>query len=143
LDWAVTNFRSLNILIHNAGIQKEIDFKKGTADLLSGENEIEINLQAPIHLSALFIPHLTKQKEAAIVNTLSPGDKVLAVSIGVFGDRFTSIARQFGAEVTPLTFEWGRAADVDRLIEKMTLPAHDQPRRCLIDSRPLTKFRAL
>jgi len=71
LDWAVTNFRDLNILINNAGIQREIDFKKGTADLLSGENEIEINLRAPIHLSALFIPHLTEQKEAAIVNISS------------------------------------------------------------------------
>ncbi len=53
--------------------------------------------------------------EAAVVNTLSPGDKVLAVSIGVFGDRFTKIARQFGAEVTPLRFEWGRAADIDTI----------------------------
>jgi len=51
--------------------------------------------------------------EAAIVNTLSPGDKVLSVSIGVFGERFASIAQQFGAEVTPLRFEWGKAADAD------------------------------
>jgi len=51
--------------------------------------------------------------EAAIVNTLSPGDKVLSVSIGVFGERFATIAKQFGAEVTPLRFEWGKAADVD------------------------------
>ena len=51
--------------------------------------------------------------EAAIVNTLSPGDKVLSVSIGVFGDRFATIARQFGAEVTSLSFEWGKAADVE------------------------------
>jgi len=51
--------------------------------------------------------------EAAIVNTLSPGDKVLAVSIGAFGERFTSIARQFGAEVIPLRSEWGKAADID------------------------------
>jgi len=51
--------------------------------------------------------------EAAIVNTLSPGDKVLSVSIGFFGDRFTTIAQQFGAEVIPLNFEWGKAADVD------------------------------
>ena len=53
--------------------------------------------------------------EAAIVNTLSPGDKVLAVSIGVFGDRFTSIARIFGADVTPLTFEWGKPADPEAI----------------------------
>jgi aspartate aminotransferase-like enzyme len=51
--------------------------------------------------------------EAAIVNTLSPGDKVLSVSIGVFGERFATIAEQFGAEVIPLRFEWGKAADVD------------------------------
>ena len=51
--------------------------------------------------------------EAAIVNTLSPGDKVLSVSIGVFGERFASIAERFGAEVIPLRFEWGKAADID------------------------------
>jgi uncharacterized oxidoreductase len=70
-EWAVTNYPHLNMLINNAGIQKEVDFKKGTADLLSGENEIEINLQAPVHLSALFIPHLMEQKESAIVNISS------------------------------------------------------------------------
>jgi aspartate aminotransferase-like enzyme len=53
--------------------------------------------------------------EAAIVNTLSPGDKVLSVSIGVFGDRFATIAQQFGADVVPLKFEWGKAADVDSI----------------------------
>jgi len=51
--------------------------------------------------------------EAAIVNTLSPGDKVLSVSVGAFGERFATIAKQFGAEVIPLRFEWGKAADVD------------------------------
>ena len=35
--------------------------------------------------------------EAAIVNTLSPGDRVLAVIIGGFGDRFADIAQAFGA----------------------------------------------
>ncbi len=51
--------------------------------------------------------------ETAIVNVLSPGDKVLSVSIGVFGERFAAIAEQFGAEVVPLRFEWGKAADPD------------------------------
>ena len=51
--------------------------------------------------------------EAAVVNTMSPGDKVLSVSIGVFGDRFATIAEKFGAEVTRLSFEWGKAADPD------------------------------
>ncbi len=51
--------------------------------------------------------------EAAIVNTLSPGDKVLSVSMGVFGERFASIVEQFGAEVIPLRSEWGKASDPD------------------------------
>ena len=53
--------------------------------------------------------------EAAIVNTLSPGDKVLSVSIGVFGDRFASIAQQFGAEIVSLKVEWGRVADPEEI----------------------------
>jgi len=53
--------------------------------------------------------------EAVIVNSLSPGDKVLSVSVGVFGERFAAIAEQFGAEVIPLCFEWGKAADADAI----------------------------
>ncbi len=48
--------------------------------------------------------------EAAIVNTLSPGDRVLAVSIGSFGDRFAKIAGIYGADVTKVDVEWGEAA---------------------------------
>ncbi len=51
--------------------------------------------------------------EAAIVNTLSPGDKVLSTSNGVFGDRFADIAVQYGAEVTRLNTEWGKQVDLD------------------------------
>jgi aspartate aminotransferase-like enzyme len=49
--------------------------------------------------------------EAAIVNTLSPGDRVLGVSIGSFGDRFAKIAGIYGAAVTKIEVEWGQAAD--------------------------------
>ena len=49
--------------------------------------------------------------EAAVVNTLSPGDRVLGVSIGSFGDRFAKIARTYGADVTKIDVEWGQAAD--------------------------------
>lgn len=57
--------------------------------------------------------------EAAVVNTLSPGDRVLGVSIGAFGDRFAQIAEIFGADVERLDFEWGGAADPDRLAAHM------------------------
>ena len=49
--------------------------------------------------------------EAAIVNTLSPGDRVLGVSIGSFGDRFAKIASVYGADMTKMDVEWGRAAE--------------------------------
>jgi aspartate aminotransferase-like enzyme len=51
--------------------------------------------------------------EAAVVNTLSPGDPVLAVTIGAFGDRFATIAEVHGAAVTRLEVEWGEAATAD------------------------------
>lgn len=50
--------------------------------------------------------------EAAIVNMLSAGDKVLSVSNGVFGDRFATIASMFGADVTAIKFEQGKVVDV-------------------------------
>ena len=49
--------------------------------------------------------------EAGVVNHLSPGDAILSVSIGVFGDRFAKVATRYGADVTKLDVEWGQAAD--------------------------------
>ena len=57
--------------------------------------------------------------EAAIVNTLSPGDRVLGVSIGSFGDRFAKIAGVYGADVTNLDAEWGYAAAADEVRERL------------------------
>ena len=61
----------------------------------------------------------TGAMEAAVVNTLSPGDRVLAVSIGSFGDRFGKIAEAFGASVDRLAFEWGQAADHAALAQRL------------------------
>lgn len=57
--------------------------------------------------------------EAAVVNVLSPGDRVLGVSIGSFGDRFAKIAGIYGADVTKLDAEWGYAAADDEVREKL------------------------
>jgi len=57
--------------------------------------------------------------EAAVVNMLSPGDLVLAVSTGVFGDRFAEIAARYGANVEKMDFAWGTAADPVRLAERL------------------------
>jgi aspartate aminotransferase-like enzyme len=53
----------------------------------------------------------TGAMEAAIVNTLSPGDRVLGVTIGVFGDRFCQVAQAYGANLVKCEFPLGAAAD--------------------------------
>lgn len=55
--------------------------------------------------------------EAAIVNTLSPGDKVLALDEGVFSRRFGEIAQTFGAEVSSLKVAPGEAVSPQRIAE--------------------------
>lgn len=59
----------------------------------------------------------TGAMETAIVNTISPGDRVLAVSNGSFGDRFAEIARIYGADVVRLDFEWGRPIEADKIAD--------------------------
>lgn len=49
--------------------------------------------------------------EAAIVNLCSPGDTVIAVCSGWFGDRFADIAEAFGVNVVRVSAPWGQAAD--------------------------------
>jgi aspartate aminotransferase-like enzyme len=67
--------------------------------------------------------------EAAIVNTLSPGDRVLVVNIGSFGDRFAKIASAFGAEVDQLGVRWGQAADPTALADRL---AAERPYRAVL-----------
>ena len=71
VDWLMKDFNRLNVLVNNAGIQKQVDFGKGPADLAGDEDELQINLGAPVQLSALLVPHLMKQSESAIVNISS------------------------------------------------------------------------
>jgi uncharacterized oxidoreductase len=70
-NWVKDNYKDLNILVNNAGIQRAINFSKGAVELLKGEDEIQINFAIPIHLSAYFIPLLLEKKEAAIINVSS------------------------------------------------------------------------
>lgn len=63
--------------------------------------------------------------EAAVVNFISPGEKVLAVSIGVFGNRFAEIAGRFGTRVEKLEFDWGTAADPGKIGQRL---AEDEKR---------------
>ena len=49
--------------------------------------------------------------EAAVTNTLSPGDHVIVVEAGKFGERWREISKIYGIEVTTIEVEWGRAVD--------------------------------
>ncbi len=49
--------------------------------------------------------------EAAVVNALSPGDRVLSVLTGQFGKRFAEIAEAYGAQVDRLNVDWGQAVE--------------------------------
>ena len=57
--------------------------------------------------------------ESAIVNLLSPGERVLAVSQGEFGERWQAMGRAFGCDVVPLTYPWGDAPRPDDLGEAL------------------------
>ncbi|MCL2596923.1 MAG: SDR family NAD(P)-dependent oxidoreductase [Paludibacter sp.] len=70
-EYVCKNFPQMNILINNAGIQRDIDMTKGTDDFNRGESEIMINFESPIYLSALFTPILASKENATIVNVSS------------------------------------------------------------------------
>jgi aspartate aminotransferase-like enzyme len=53
--------------------------------------------------------------EAALVNVISPGDRVLACTAGAFGDRFAEMAAAFGARVDKLSFPLGAPIDPARV----------------------------
>jgi aspartate aminotransferase-like enzyme len=70
--------------------------------------------------------------EAAVVNMLSPGDKVLSVSIGVFGDRFAAIASTYGVNVEKLAFDMGAAADPKLIEERLKADAGKEIRAVFV-----------
>ena len=53
----------------------------------------------------------TGAMEASIVNVLSPGDKIIVVRGGKFGERFADLAQAYGIEVIPIDVEWGTAPE--------------------------------
>jgi aspartate aminotransferase-like enzyme len=45
--------------------------------------------------------------ETAIVNTLSPGDKVISINAGKFGERWGNICKAYGVNAKEIVLEWG------------------------------------
>ena len=51
--------------------------------------------------------------ESAVVNLFSPGDRVLAVAAGEFGERWARLATAFGVDVQELRYSWGETPQPD------------------------------
>ena len=61
----------------------------------------------------LFTSAGTGAMESAVANLCSPGDSVLVVSHGYFGERWAAIARGYGCDVDHLRYEWGETPNPD------------------------------
>ena len=53
----------------------------------------------------------TSGMEAMVANLVTDGTRVLLVTTGYFGDRLADICRRYGATITHVSAEWGRAID--------------------------------
>lgn len=61
----------------------------------------------------------TAAMEASIVNTMSPGDKILVVNAGKFGKRWIDIAQSYGVLVESIELAWGRSVTAAQIEEKL------------------------
>src|SRR5688572_4361923 len=61
----------------------------------------------------------TGAMEAALVNVLSPGDSMLALVAGAFGERWADLGRAHGMNVRTLTAGWGEAVPPQRVAEAL------------------------
>ncbi|RTZ60747.1 MAG: alanine--glyoxylate aminotransferase family protein [Gammaproteobacteria bacterium] len=57
----------------------------------------------------------TGAMEAAVANFFNPGEKVIVINAGKFGERWVQIANTYGLEVIELKYEWGKSVDIDQL----------------------------
>src|SRR5258708_21165239 len=58
--------------------------------------------------------------EAAVVNTLNPGDRVLAFNNGIFAEKFAEVADKFGVKVDLVDVRWGDAVSPELVASKLS-----------------------
>lgn len=61
----------------------------------------------------------TGAMETAVVNTLSPGDKVITINGGKFGERWGNICKVYGVVYKDIILEWGADFTKERLAEEL------------------------
>src|SRR5512147_91650 len=62
----------------------------------------------------------TGAMEASVSNLTSPGDKVLVLTAGKFGERWCDLARAFGCEVDVLSAPYGESFSLDEVRRKLS-----------------------
>jgi alanine-glyoxylate transaminase / serine-glyoxylate transaminase / serine-pyruvate transaminase len=63
--------------------------------------------------------------EAACANVTRPGARALVVVSGYFGDRLAQLLERYGAAVSRVTVEWGRACDPDQVARALSAGGAD------------------
>jgi serine---pyruvate transaminase len=67
----------------------------------------------------LFTASGTGAMESALANLCGPGDRVLVVSAGYFGERWLGLARAYGCDTEELRYEWGEVPAADDLAARL------------------------
>lgn len=57
--------------------------------------------------------------EATVVSLFSPGDTIIAVNGGKFGERWVKMPRAFGLNVVEITVSWGKAVTKGEMLEAL------------------------
>src|SRR5215470_6692476 len=58
--------------------------------------------------------------EAAVSNLTSPGDRVLVLTAGKFGERWVSLVKAFGCNVETLTAPYGETFSLEEIRKKLS-----------------------
>jgi len=72
-------------------------------------------VDSPLENFIYFASSGTGAMEAAVINFFKPGDKVVVINAGKFGERWFQIANLYGLNVIELKYEWGKSVDIDQL----------------------------
>src|SRR5919199_6925267 len=74
----------------------------------------------------------TGATEAALVNALAPGDRVLVYTYGVFSAGMALVARKFGFEVDEVPLRWGQAVPADDVERRLRADDAARPYRAVL-----------
>jgi len=104
-----------------------------TAEYAALFTEVRAGLKRLFQTTGEVIPFVssgTGAMEAAVVNTLSAGDTVLALRAGKFGERWEEICRAYGVTVVSMAAPYGQTVSAETVAE--ALRRHPEARAVLM-----------